>query len=182
VWADEFYPEVCGTELSALAPEFVPTWPKLCQSIDGGQPDKSLRRSTRKKTGAKLIILVSDEKTVALHARHFIITPYMETVEEQKEKLRKEAGLQVKDAADRDTGRSDSSATGIESFLKERMPGSSLKYAFQRFRIAFHSKKKPGRKTMMACMVRATYNLFADLRPRIVTVHSQESCVAGSCS
>lgn len=41
-------------------------------------------------------------------------------------------------------------ATGIESFVKERMPGSSLKYAFQRFRIAFHSKKKPGRKTMMA--------------------------------
>ena len=60
-------------------------------------------------------------------------------------------------------------ATGIESFVKERMPGSSLKYAFQRFRIAFHSKKKPGRKTMMACMVRAAYNLCVDLRPRIVT-------------
>jgi hypothetical protein len=48
------------------------------------------------------------------------------------------------------------------------MLGSSLKYAFQWFRIAFHSKKKPGRNTMMACMVRAAYNLCADLRPRIV--------------
>ena len=33
VWADEFYPEVCGGELDVTAEVFVPTWPELGSAV-----------------------------------------------------------------------------------------------------------------------------------------------------
>ena len=48
VWADEYYPEVCGRELDVMAEVFVPTWPELGSAVKvKTEPKFGLRRSKR---------------------------------------------------------------------------------------------------------------------------------------
>ena len=48
VWADEYFPEVCGRELDVTAEVFVPAWPELGSAVKvKTEPNVGLRRSKR---------------------------------------------------------------------------------------------------------------------------------------
>ena len=47
-WADEHFPEVCGSSLNASAEVFVPAWPELGSAVKvETEPKTGLRRSKR---------------------------------------------------------------------------------------------------------------------------------------